>query len=145
MRDVKNKICRDLDLGGLIEDDNGMELLVAGQIVKLDLTVAAVYEQVWSSSPAAQGFAEGASAMVVVYRLQGLDGDATEPFVESVDQSEAEEKDPETEYAPTTRLFVAAPAPKHSPFMAAPAPKHSPFVAGTPSRTSWARRAASPS
>eukprot|EP00966_Prymnesium_polylepis_P310702 7178571-Prymnesium_polylepis.1 len=45
MRDVKNKICRDLDLGGLIDDDNGMELLVAGQIIKLDLSVAAVYEQ----------------------------------------------------------------------------------------------------
>jgi E3 ubiquitin-protein ligase UBR4 len=47
MRDVKNKICRDLDLGGLIEDDNGMELLVAGQIIKLDLAVTAVYEQCW--------------------------------------------------------------------------------------------------
>ena len=51
MRDVKNKICRDLDLGGLIEDDNGMELLVAGSIVKLDLSVRGVYEQVWARSP----------------------------------------------------------------------------------------------
>ena len=46
---------RDLDLGGLIEDDNGMELLVAGSIVKLDLTVAGVYEQVWARSAAGQG------------------------------------------------------------------------------------------
>eukprot|EP00962_Isochrysis_galbana_P045090 scaffold17669_cov79-Isochrysis_galbana.AAC.1 len=45
MRDVKNRICRDLDMLGLIEDDNGMELLVAGSIIKLDLPVAAVYEQ----------------------------------------------------------------------------------------------------
>ncbi len=46
MRDVKNKICRDLDLGGLIEDDNGMELLVGGSIIKLDLPIVGVYEQV---------------------------------------------------------------------------------------------------
>ena len=99
MRDVKNKICRDLDLGGLIEDDNGMELLVAGQIVKLDLTVAAVYEQVWARSAAAQGLPEGNSPMVVVYRLQGLDGEATEPIVETLDQESGELIDPEVEYA----------------------------------------------
>ena len=98
MRDVKNKICRDLDLGGLIEDDNGMELLVAGSIIKLDLAVSTVYEQVWARSAAAQGYADGGSAMVVVYRLQGLDGEATEPIVETLDQESGEEIDPETEY-----------------------------------------------
>jgi hypothetical protein len=84
MRDVKNKICRDLDLGGLIEDDNGMELLVAGKIVKLDLPVSDVYEQVWARSAQGQGYGEGGagSPMVVVYRLQGLDGEATEPIVD---------------------------------------------------------------
>ena len=100
MRDVKNKICRDLDLGGLIEDDNGMELLVAGQIIKLDLTVAAVYEQVWARSTAAQAYAEGsASPMVVVYRLQGLDGEATEPIVDTLEEEGGEEQDPESEFA----------------------------------------------
>ncbi len=91
MRDVKNKICRDLEMGGLIEDDNGMELLVAGQIIKLDLPVALVYEQVWDG--------EASSPMVVVYRLQGLDGEATEPIVESLDEDSGEEQDPETEFA----------------------------------------------
>ena len=101
MRDVKNKICRDLDLGGLIEDDNGMELLVAGKIVKLHLTVAATYEQVWLPHLVAQGSADGAttSPMVVVYRLQGLDGEATEPIVESLSEECGEERDPEAEYA----------------------------------------------
>jgi hypothetical protein len=47
MRDVKNKICHQLELLGLIEDDYGMELLVAGNIIALDLSVAQVYEQVW--------------------------------------------------------------------------------------------------
>jgi len=32
MRDVKRKICIDLDMAGLIEDDNGMELLVRGRV-----------------------------------------------------------------------------------------------------------------
>jgi len=99
MRDVKNKICRDLDLGGLIEDDNGMELLVAGQIIKLDLPVIKVYEQVWARSAAAQTYGDGNSAMVVVYRLQGLDGEATEPIVETVNEDLGEELDPEAEFA----------------------------------------------
>ena len=100
MRDVKNKICRDLDLGGLIEDDNGMELLVAGQIIKLDLPVSTVYEQVWARSTAAQGYAEGSSSpMVVIYRLQGLDGEATEPIVETLEEEGSEEQDPEAEFA----------------------------------------------
>lgn len=50
MRDVKNKICNQLDLLGLVEDDYGMELLVAGNIISLDLSVAQVYEQVWKKS-----------------------------------------------------------------------------------------------
>eukprot|EP00976_Prorocentrum_cordatum_P111704 1195411-Prorocentrum_minimum.AAC.5 len=45
MRDVKNHICRTLDMHGLIEDDHGMELLVAGKIVALDLPIARVHEQ----------------------------------------------------------------------------------------------------
>lgn len=50
MRDVKNKICHQLDLLGLLEDDFGMELLVAGNIISLDLSIALVYEQVWKKS-----------------------------------------------------------------------------------------------
>lgn len=33
--------------GGIEEDDNSVELLVCGKIIKLDLPVAAVYEQIW--------------------------------------------------------------------------------------------------
>eukprot|EP00741_Cyanophora_paradoxa_P010487 tig00000158_g10140.t1 len=42
------RICRDLDLSALIEDDNGMELLVAGQIVRLDLSIR---QAVFPASP----------------------------------------------------------------------------------------------
>lgn len=46
MRDIKNKICVDMDLAGLLEDDFSMELLVADKIIKLDLDINSVYEQV---------------------------------------------------------------------------------------------------
>jgi E3 ubiquitin-protein ligase UBR4 len=47
VRDVKNFICAALDMHGLCDDDYGMELLVAGRIVALDLPIGAVYEHVW--------------------------------------------------------------------------------------------------
>lgn len=42
MRDVKNKICQDCELVALLEDDNGMELLVNNKIISLDLPVKEV-------------------------------------------------------------------------------------------------------
>lgn len=42
MRDIKNKICQDCELVALLDDDNGMELLVNNKIVSLDLPVAQV-------------------------------------------------------------------------------------------------------
>lgn len=85
MRDVKNKICHQLDLLGLLEDDYGMELLVAGNIISLDLSIAQVYEQVWkkSNSQSSNSMANSSllssgavtstrecSPMIVTYRLQ---------------------------------------------------------------------------
>lgn len=85
MRDVKNKICNQLDLLGLLEDDYGMELLVAGNIISLDLSIAQVYEQVWKKSYAQSqnavagspllssvGITSGSECppMTVTYRLQ---------------------------------------------------------------------------
>lgn len=113
MRDVKNKICQQLDLLGLIEDDYGMELLVAGNIISLDLSIAQVYELVWkkSSSQSSNTVAgstlissSAASArdcppMTVTYRLQGLDGEATEPMIKELDEDREETQDPEVEFA----------------------------------------------
>lgn len=78
MRDVKNKICQDCELVALLEDDNGMELLVNNKIMSLDLPVKDVYKKVW--------LAEGGEvdSMRVVYRMRGLLGDATEEFVETL-------------------------------------------------------------
>ncbi|KAI3452175.1 hypothetical protein Pfo_008840 [Paulownia fortunei] len=116
MRDVKNKICHQLDLLGLLEDDYGMELLVAGNIISLDLSIAQVYEQVWKksnsqSSNSAPGTAflsanaatstRDCPPMTVTYRLQGLDGEATEPMIKELDEDREESQDPEVEFAIT--------------------------------------------
>ncbi|XP_061716898.1 protein purity of essence isoform X2 [Cydia pomonella] len=92
MRDVKNKICTDCELVALLEDDNGMELLVCNKIMSLDLPVKEVYKKVWCTS------GEGVDAMRVVYRMRGLLGDATEEFVETLSQTNAETVDDEQVY-----------------------------------------------
>ena len=46
MRNVKNKICMDCELVALLDDDNGMELLVNNKIISLDLSVKDVYKKV---------------------------------------------------------------------------------------------------
>ncbi|CAG4926444.1 unnamed protein product [Colias eurytheme] len=92
MRDVKNKICTDCELVALLEDDNGMELLVCNKIMSLDLPVKDVYKKVWCTS------GESVDAMRVVYRMRGLLGDATEEFVETLSQTNAEAVDDEQTY-----------------------------------------------
>lgn len=92
MRDVKNKICTDCELIALLEDDNGMELLVNNKIISLDLHVKDVYKKVW--------LAEGGDrdAMRIVYRMRGLLGDATEEFVETLKNKRKEQVDTEELY-----------------------------------------------
>ncbi|XP_066993474.2 E3 ubiquitin-protein ligase UBR4 [Anabrus simplex] len=92
MRDVKNKICQDCELVALLEDDNGMELLVNNKIISLDLPVREVFKKVW----VAEG-GEG-DAMRVVYRMRGLLGDATEEFVETLDAKSEQEVNNEEAY-----------------------------------------------
>ncbi|XP_042518404.1 auxin transport protein BIG isoform X2 [Macadamia integrifolia] len=113
MRDVKNKICHQLDLLGLLGDDYGMELLVAGNIISLDLSIAQVYEQVWKKSHSQSSTMSNAALlsssaftsardfppMAVTYRLQGLDGEATEPMIKGLEEDREESQDPEVEFA----------------------------------------------
>ncbi|KAL0540634.1 hypothetical protein IC582_020643 [Cucumis melo] len=110
MRDVKNKICHQLDLLSFLEDDYGMELLVAGNIISLDLSIALVYEQVWKKSNQSSNAisntaiisttaARDSPPMTVTYRLQGLDGEATEPMIKELEEDREESQDPELEFA----------------------------------------------
>jgi E3 ubiquitin-protein ligase UBR4 len=92
MRDVKNKICLDCELVVLLEDDNGMELLVNNKIISLDLPVKEVYKKVWLSEGGER------DAMRIVYRIRGLLGDATEEFIESLSAKTEEEVDNEQMY-----------------------------------------------
>ena len=92
MREVKNKICTDCELVALLEDDNGMELLVNNKIISLDLPVKDVYTKVWLPE-AGEG-----EPMRVVYRMRGLLGDATEEFIESLNKKDGEKSDDEVVY-----------------------------------------------
>ncbi|CAG9856656.1 unnamed protein product [Phyllotreta striolata] len=92
MRDVKNKICQDCELVALLEDDNGMELLVNNKIMSLDLQVKDVYKKIW--------LAEGGDhePMRIVYRMRGLLGDATEEFIENLSNKSQSDIDNEEVY-----------------------------------------------
>ena len=68
MRDVKNKICRDCELVALLEDDNGMELLVNNRIISLSLPVAEVFHKVWLAPERGGSPQNEMEPMRVVYR-----------------------------------------------------------------------------
>ncbi len=94
MREIKNKICRDCELVALLEDDNGMELLVNNKIISLDLPVKDVYQKVWLPEvmAAGGGIHEGLEPMRIIYRMRGLLGDATEEFIETLENKESEDQ-----------------------------------------------------
>lgn len=92
MRDIKNKICTDCELVALLEDDNGMELLVHNKIISLDLPVKEVYKKVWLNEGGER------DSMRIVYRMRGLLGDATEEFIEVLGDKSTEEIDNEAMY-----------------------------------------------
>uniref|UniRef100_A0A0K0D9G1 UBR-type domain-containing protein n=1 Tax=Angiostrongylus cantonensis TaxID=6313 RepID=A0A0K0D9G1_ANGCA len=81
MRDIKNKICRDTEMIALMEDDNGMELLVSNQIISLALPVRGVYDKLWKRTNPGQ-------PMTIIYRMRGLLGDAVETFVSSLGEAD---------------------------------------------------------
>ena len=114
-RDVKNFICTQLDLAGLIEDDFGMELLSCGnKIISLDLKVVDVYEKVWVPMQQQQQQNDGNPTprhsssnrippMSITYRLSGLDGEATEDRIDSV-AATIDKDDPEVRFESTSCL-----------------------------------------
>jgi len=108
MRDVKRKICMDLDMAGLMDDENGMEVMVRGNIISLHLPIHLVYEQVWLPAAgfdaAAAARAGGFFPMEIVYRLQGLDGEATEALIDALDDTSHVEVDDEKDAAMTVLM-----------------------------------------
>ena len=92
MRNIKNKICTDV-ARALLEDDNGMELLVNNKIISLDLAVRDVYKKVWLSEMLSEH-----EPMRIVYRMTGLSGDATEDIIDNLDPKGKDEKNDEETY-----------------------------------------------
>jgi len=71
-----------------------------------------VYEQVWKKTkqslnlansnllfPNAVNSSKDCPPMTVTYRLQGLDGEATEPMIKELEEDREESQDPEVEFA----------------------------------------------
>ena len=105
MSDVRARICKDLDLS----DPEIMELLVAEQIISPELKIVDVYQKVlWPYIQETNSKYEGKSPddfnlqdlpqMIVVYRLAGLDGEATENRIESI-PAEVSDVDDEERFA----------------------------------------------
>lgn len=92
MRDIKNKICADCELVALLEDDNGMELLVCNKIISLELPVKDVFKKIWCVENHPD------DPMRIIYRMRGLLGDATEEFIESLDSKDSAAIDEEEVY-----------------------------------------------
>jgi E3 ubiquitin-protein ligase UBR4 len=96
---IKNRICTELRMDSLINDDHGMELLVANNIIDLSLQIQDVYRHIWVP-------AHNETPMVVVFRLQGLSGEATEPLIRSFPSANRDSRPPEERFDFTKVLAV---------------------------------------
>ncbi len=101
MADVRIKICKETNTA----EPELVELLVDNKLINLDLTVKQVYEQVhWPAlykqrnpeSYDIPGIEEATqlTPMIIVYRLMGIDGEATEDRVESLQDGSEGDMDP---------------------------------------------------
>jgi len=114
MRDIRTKICKDLDIR---DGEQLMELLVGNKIIELDLPIKLVYEKVWwpfifrQKNPEAEEIPPldltklfELEPMVVIYRIAGVDGEATEDRIENLGENK-EIEDPEIQFA-SASVFV---------------------------------------
>ena len=119
MKDLRSKICKNL---GMTEAEEIMELLVGNQLIDLELPIKLVYEKVWwpfcykKKNPETEEIPPIESAnksdldpMEVIFRLAGIDGEATEKRVDNLNDSKAQE-DPELAYAMTSVFADIIPA-----------------------------------
>jgi E3 ubiquitin-protein ligase UBR4 len=78
MEDVKKKILREMDIADVFQ----LELLVHNQIINLKLPVTKVYEQVHKDT---------STPMDVIFRFQGVDGEATERMIDELEEEVGED------------------------------------------------------
>lgn len=111
MRDLRSKIMKEMDIK---DAEQLMELLVGNQIIELDLPIKLVFEKVWwpynyrRKNPDVEEIplienvkTQEFDSMIVVFRLAGVDGEATERRIESIPET-ASVVDSEKQYAVTT-------------------------------------------
>ncbi len=110
MHHVLLQICRELDMLDSVEL---FELLINDKLINLDLPIEKVFRKVWLRAQlVADGMMEesveyeerhadleNVAPMVVVYRLKGLDGEASEEMVEHIADMHPHVVDPEVKYA----------------------------------------------
>lgn len=103
MADVRLKICKEMDLA----EPELVELLVCGKLVGMDLSIRQVYEQVqwphvWKQKnpdaydipPIDEAPKNMLQPMNVIYRLMGIDGEAQEDRVDSLQDGSEADNDP---------------------------------------------------
>ncbi|CAN0502207.1 unnamed protein product, partial [Ectocarpus sp. 12 AP-2014] len=104
MRNLRDKIATDLDMADAADL---LELIVCGNIVGLDIPVRVVQHELWrphilettADDYSSDCEAESLPAMMVTYRLAGVDGEATEEVVDSLaDSDSAADQDPEVKF-----------------------------------------------
>jgi E3 ubiquitin-protein ligase UBR4 len=78
MEDVKKRILREMDIADVFQ----LELLVLNQIINLKLPVTKVYEQIHKDMH---------TPMEVIFRFQGVDGEATERMIDELEEDVAED------------------------------------------------------
>ena len=111
MKDIRSKICKDIEMR---DAEQIMELLVGKKIIDLELPIKLVYEKVWwpyifrlrnpdiEEIPPIDGAKlSELEPMQVIFRLAGVDGEATEPRIESLSDDKSGE-DPEKIFAVTS-------------------------------------------
>ena len=96
-RDIKSRFCTETGMVALMDDEHTLELLVNGNIIGLNMRIDEIYKRVWIP-------ARGNTPMKVICRLQGVDGEATEPMINESEAVEGENIDPEKQYGYTTVL-----------------------------------------
>ena len=111
MADVRRRICKDLELS----DPDILELLVVNQIISPNLKISDVYKHIqwpaiknnnskYSGRNLNDLSPEETPQMIVVFRLAGLDGEATEDIVDTLPDTDEKNEDPEEKYKITAIL-----------------------------------------
>lgn len=96
-RDIRTKFAILLDIHEFMQEDNSTELLVDNNIIALNLPISEVYKRIWVPS-------RGNTPMEVYCRVTGLDGDATEPMINSFPSESKNQLPPEVQFEFTTVL-----------------------------------------